>query len=140
MLEDLIRGFLSLQFDNVRHRGKGVALKIAALCMVGVACVFLFIGLFIWLADRIEAWRAAILLAGLALIVAAVLTALSYWLLNRKEPDPTEQALQALETLGLLKQTGSSRAGSAKSEDDTGLAMVAAALATGLILGRSTRR
>jgi integral membrane sensor domain MASE1 len=140
MLEDLFKTFLHSQLGDVRRRTRGAILEVVAFGLFGLAIALLFLGMFLWLSVRMEPWLAATLLASFAFLVAVVLMLVGRTLLRRKEPNPHHQALSALQSLGLLSKSGPK--GSEKSADKQKpeIAMVASALAAGLILGRSTKR
>ena len=137
MLEDLIKNFLHSQLGDVRRRTKGAILEVVALGLFGFAIALLFLGMFLWLSVRMEPWLAATLLSSLAFLVAVVLMLVGRTLLQRKEPDAHHQALSALQSLGLLSHSGSKDSEKTADTLDAPIAMVASALAAGLILGRS---
>ncbi len=140
MLEDLVHTFVSAQFGDVRRKTKGALLEVAAFGMIGLSTVLLFVGMFLWLSVRMDPWLAATALAGLALLAALVLMLVGRSLLQRKEHDPHQQAVSALKALGLLSSSGLTGSEKAIDEREKGPALVASALAAGLILGRSTNR
>ncbi len=140
MFEILVHTFLSAQVGDVRRKAKGAVLEAAAFGMVGLSIVLLFFGMFLWLSAWMAPWLAAILLACLALLAGIVLMLAGRSLLKRKQTDPLEQAMSALKALGLSSQDGSTGSGKAKANQEPGPAMVASALAAGLILGRSINR
>ena len=140
MFQTLVHTFLRAQVGNVRRKAKGAVLEIAALGMVGLSVVLLFLGMFLWLSARMEPWLSAILLAALALSLGILLMLFGRSLLKRKENDPHEQAMSALKALGLFSNDGPTDLKNAEAKQEPGLAMVASALAAGLILGRSINR
>jgi hypothetical protein len=140
MLETLVKTFLRAQLGDVRRKTKGALLEIAAFGMVGLSVVFLFSGLFLWLSTRMEPWLAAIVLAGLALLAAMMLIIAGHSLLKRQETGPYEQAMSALKASGLLSQDGPAGSKENDGKQEPGPAMVASALAAGVILGRSVNR
>ena len=140
MLETLVKTFLRAQLGDVRRKTKGALLEIAAFGMVGLSVVFLFSGLFLWLSTRMEPWLAAIVLAGLALLAAMILILAGHSLLKRQETEPYEQAMSALKASGLLSQDGPAHSKENDGKQVPGPAMVASALAAGVILGRSINR
>jgi len=140
MLEDLFKNFLHSQFGDVRRRTRGALLEVGAFGLFGLSVVLLFLGMFLWLSVRMEPWLAATVLAALALLAALVLMFVGRTLLRRKEPDPHYQALSALQSLGLLSQSGPKGSKKAADNQDPEIRMVASALAAGLILGRSGKR
>ena len=140
MLEDLLKTFLHSQLGDVRRRTRGALLEVVAFGLLGFAIALLILGMFLWLSVRMEPWLAAILLAALALLAALVLVYVGRTLLRRKEPDPHHQALSALKSLGLLSQSSPKGSEKAADKQEPEIAMVASALAAGLILGRSTKR
>ena len=73
MLEDILGTLLRSQIGDLKKRTRWAVLEGAALGMVGLATVFLFIALQIWLSSRIEAWLSALIVAGAALLVALIL-------------------------------------------------------------------
>jgi len=140
MLESLISGFLSAQFGDVRRRTKGAMLEAAALGMIGFSAVWFFFGSFLWLSIRIEAWQAGILLSGIALAVAAILMVLGRSLVRKKEPNPHDQVLSTMKALGILSQSKRIDGNNADRDQEAGPPMIAAALAAGIMLGRSVKR
>lgn len=140
MLEDLLKTFLHSQLGDVRRRTRGALLEVVAFGLFGLAIVLLFLGMFLWLSVRMEPWLAAIMLAALGLLAALALVFVGRTLLRRKETDPHHQALSALQSLGLLSQSGPKGSEKAADKQEPEIAMVASALAAGLILGRSSKR
>lgn len=137
MLEDLFKTFLHSQLGDVRRRTRGAILEVVAFGLFGLAIALLFLGMFLWLSVWMEPWQAATLLASLACLVAVVLMLVGRTLLRRKEPDAHHQALSALQSLGLLSKSSSKDSKKYADQQDPAIAMVASALAAGLILGRS---
>lgn len=140
MLETLLHTFVNAHVGTVRRKAKGAVLEVAAFGMIGLSVGLLFVGLFLWLSIRMEPWLAAIVLSCLALLVAIILILVGRSLLKPKEIDPHEQAASALKALGLFSADGPKTEEKTGSTQDPGPAMVASALAAGLILGRSVRR
>ena len=139
-MEDLLNTFLRVQFGDVRRKTKGALLEVAAFGMIGLSTVLLFVGMFLWLSEQMEPWLAAMVLAGLSLLAALFLMLAGRSLLKRKEPDPHQQVVSALKALGLFSQSDLTGSGKASERQKPGPAIVASALAAGLILGRSTKR
>ncbi|MGA9412565.1 MAG: phage holin family protein [Roseobacter sp.] len=140
MLEDILSTVLRTQFRDVGRRTRGALLEVAALGMIGLATIFVFVGIFIWLSGRIEPWQAAFVMGGAALIIAGGLMMVGRALLRRREPDPHEQIVSMMQSLGLLSSTGTTAKGHSDDDNEAGPTMVAAALAAGLMLGRSFKR
>ncbi len=140
MLEDILSTVLRTQFRDVGRRTRGALLELAGLGMIGLATVFLFAGVFIWLSSRIEPWQAAFIMGGVALLAAGALLLVGRSLMRRKEPDPHEQVMATIQSLGLFSSTAA--AGTDNNEDgqEPGPAMIASALLAGLMLGRSIMR
>jgi hypothetical protein len=140
MLEDLISAFVRSQFGDVKRRTTGAVLEAGALGMIGLATVFLSIGLFLWLSSRVEMWLAALIVATVALGLAVILMLVGRSLLHRKARQRRNDMMSGLEALSAL--TGS-RSGVGRDKDpaeDPGAAIVGAALAAGVLLGRSIKR
>ena len=140
MLEDILSTVLRTQFRDVGRRTRGALLEVAALGMTGLATIFIFMGIFFWLSGRIEAWQAAFVMGGVALVVAVGLMMVGRALLRRREPDPHEQIMSTIKSLGLMSSTGKTAKGHSGEEQEPGPAIVTAALAAGLMLGRSIGR
>ena len=140
MLEDLLKTFLHSQLGDMRRRTRGALLEIFAFGMSGIAIALLFLAMFLWLSARIEPWLAATLLSCIALLAALVLLVAGRSLIRRKDPDPHLQAISALQSLGLMSENGPKGSKQDASQQEPEIAMVASALAAGLILGRSAKR
>jgi len=140
MLEDILSTVLRTQFRDVGRRTRGALLEVAAMGMTGLATVFIFAGIFIWLSGRIEAWQAAFVMGGVALLTAGGLMMAGRSLMRRREPDPHEQIMSTIQSLGLMSSTGTTAKGHSGDEQEPGPAMVGAALAAGLMMGRSIGR
>ena len=140
MLEDLISAFVRSQFGNVKRRTTGAILEVAALGMLGLAAVFLSVGLFLWLAARLEAWQAALIVAAAALFIALVLMPVGRSLLQRKDRQRHDDLLSGLEVLSVLTGRNPNDPDGKKASDEPGVAIVGAALATGVLLGRTLKR
>lgn len=140
MVENLIHAFLRAQAGSVRRKAKGAMLEVVAFGMIGLSVLLLFFGMFLWLSARMEPWLSAALLAALALFLGIFLMLLGRSLLKRKETDPHEQAMSAIKAIGLFPNDGPTDSRKADDKTEPGLAMVASALAAGLILGRSINR
>ncbi|WP_439122363.1 phage holin family protein [Marivita sp.] len=139
-MENLILAFLRSQFGDVRRKTRGALLEAAALGMIGLATALLFLSLFLWLSSVMEPWQAAALLSCVGFIVAALLMLFGRTLMRPNEPDPHDQAIAALKALGLMPQGTLKDTENAHGKPEQGIGLVAAALAAGLMLGRSTKR
>jgi cytochrome c biogenesis protein CcdA len=137
MLEDLISAFVRSQFGDVRRRTTGAVLEAGALGMIGLAVVFLSVGLFLWLATVLEAWQAALIVAAVILLLAAVLMLVGRSLLRRRARQRRNDMASGLEALSALLPQGRADRQGKSDKDDPGVAIVGAALAAGLLLGRS---
>ncbi len=140
MFETLVHTIIQAQCGIVRRKAKEAVLEVAAFGMVGLSVVLLFFGMFLWLSVRTEPWLSAILLAALALVGGIILMLVGRSLRKRKENDPYEQAMTVLKALGLFSHDGLTDTRKADTGQEPGPAMVASALAAGLILGRSVNR
>ena len=136
MLEDIIGAVVRAQFGDVRKRTTGAVLEVASLGMIGLATVLVFVAAHLWLSSLVEAWLSALILAGVALVVAVILMLVGQSLLHRRTRRHDTELQSLLDGLGVLSRPGS------KSEAGTepGPAIIGAALAAGLLLGRSVRR
>jgi len=140
MLEDLISAFVRSQFGDVKRRTTGAILELAALGMVGLATVFLSIGLYLFLITRLEAWMAALAVAFVALLLSVVLMLVGRMLLQRSARRQRNDIASGLEALSALTRPDRSGAQGKSRDDEPGAAIVGAALAAGVLLGRSFRR
>jgi hypothetical protein len=140
MLEDLISAFVRSQFGDVRRRTTGAVLEAGALGMIGLAVVFLSIALFLWLTTRLEAWQAALIVAVVVLLLAAALMLAGRSLLRRRDRQRRNDMASGLEALSALLPQGRTYAQGKSATEDPGVAIVGAALAAGLLLGRSVKR
>ena len=138
MLEQLLSAFLRSQFGDIRRRTTGVLIEGAALGMAGLATVFLFLGAYVWLSVRIDAWVAAFILAGVALVLSLILLLVGKSMVNSQKRRQDAQALAGLEALGLLPR--SDGADPLVKETENGPALVGAALLAGVMMGRSLGR
>jgi hypothetical protein len=136
MIEDLVGTLVRSQVGALKKRTGGALLELAALGMVGLAVAFLFVGMFFWLSSRMEPWLAAMVLSLLAFAVALVLLLAGRAVIRRAEEQRRQEALSGLETLELLLRPGKDGEDGQKA----GPALVGAALAAGLVLGRAMKR
>lgn len=136
MLEDIIGAVVRAQFGDVRKRTIGAVLEVASLGMIGLATVLIFVAAHIWLSSRLEAWLSALILAGAALGIALILLLVGRSLMHRRARRRETEVQSLLDGLGALSQPGSKAA----SGTEPGPAIIGAALAAGLMLGRSVRR
>jgi F0F1-type ATP synthase membrane subunit c/vacuolar-type H+-ATPase subunit K len=107
--------------------------------MVGLAAVFLFVGLHIWMSARIEPWLSALIVAGAALIVALILMLVGQSFIHRSARQRERDVQSLLGGLGVMSRPGADR-DKAAAGSETGPAIIGAALAVGVLLGRSFRR
>ncbi|MDG4649760.1 phage holin family protein [Roseibacterium sp. SDUM158017] len=140
MIEDLIGALVRSQFGDVKRRTAGAVLELAALGMAGLATAFVFVALHVWLAGRMETWLAALAVAGVALFVALILMLVGRSLLLRKARRQRNEALSGLEALSLLLRPAPGAEGPRAAEGDPAGVLVGAALAAGIMLGRSVGR
>lgn len=136
MVQDLLAALLRAQAGDLKRRGTGVALHLAALAMAGLAVAFLSLALFLWLAERMPPPVAALAVAGLALLAAAGLVLAGRARLRRSDAERRADTLTALEALEVLLRPAKEGEGAA----DRAPALVGAALAAGVLLGRSLGR
>lgn len=141
MLEDILRAVVRGHVGSLKRRTAGAALEAAGLGLIGLATVFLAIGGHIWLSTRVDAWLAAVLVALVALVLALLLMLIGSTLLRRKSRRDEAEVMGTLQGLGLLSPTrprGTARGGD--GDDRPGTSLVLAALAAGLVLGRSLKK
>lgn len=136
MIEDLVGTLVRSQLGALRTRTGGALLELSALGMIGLAVAFFFVGAFLWLSTRMEPWLAAFVICLVALVVAAALYVAGRAVIRRAEARRRQEALTRLEALDLLLRPGKD----ADGESERGSALVGAALAAGLVLGRSMTR
>lgn len=140
MLDELLGALVRSQVGDLKRRTGGVILEGAALGMLGLATVFLSIAFYVFLSERMEAWLAALILAAVAGLVAVVLALIGRSLLQRRQRLERAEVLAGLRGFGLLSSNTGRGAGDGKDGQEPGPALVAAALAAGVILGRSLRK
>lgn len=140
MLEDLISAFVRSQFGNVKRRTTGAILEAGALGMTGLATVFLAIAVFLWLEARLEAWQAALIVAGATLFLAVLLMLVGRSLLRRKDRQQNNDMQSALDGLSFLTGVSPKDANGENRTEEPGMAIVGAALAAGVLLGRAVKR
>jgi FtsH-binding integral membrane protein len=136
MIEDFVGALVRSQVGALKKRTGGALLELLAVGMVGLAVAFLFVGLFLWLSSRMEPWLAAMVLSLLALAVALALLLAGRAVIRRAEEQRRQEALSGLEALELLLRPGK---GGGDAQKDAP-ALVGAALAAGLLLGRAMKR
>jgi hypothetical protein len=140
MLEDLISAFVRSQFGDVRRRTTGAVLEAGALGLTGLSVVFMAIALFLWLATQLEAWQAAVIVAVVLLLLAAALMLAGRSLLRRRTRQRQNDMASGLEALAALMPQGRADPQGKTAAEEPGVAIVGAALAAGLLLGRSVKR
>jgi hypothetical protein len=136
MLEDIIGAVVRAQLGDVRKRTTGAVLEVASLGMIGLATVLAFVAAHLWLSSRVEAWLSAVILASVAFVIAMILMLAGRSLLHRRTRRHDTEVQSLLDGLGALSQRGSKAA----PGSEPGPAIIGAALAAGLLLGRSVRR
>lgn len=141
MLENLLGALIQQRFGDIRRRAAGAVIESAALGMAGLATVFLFVALQMLLATRMDGWLAALVVAGLALLLAVILALVGRSLLRRRQQRQHQETLSSVEeTLVLLSRALSDGDKSKEGAKETGPALVGAALAAGIMLGRAQKR
>jgi hypothetical protein len=153
MIEEIVSSVVRSQVGDLKKRTAGAVLEGAGLGMIGLATVFLFTGLYLLLSQAMAAWLAALITAALAASVAAVLMMIGTQMLRREKEERGQGLEQAVKQLGLLarKRTAKPGARAARAADlgeaegdeaepHSPVLLVASALATGVILGRSMKR
>jgi hypothetical protein len=137
MLEDILRAVVRTQVGNLKRRTTGAALEAAGLGLIGLATVFLAIGAYVWLSTQVEAWLAAVLVALVALVLALLLMLIGSSLMRRKSRRDEAEVMGALQGLGLISPKRPRGTARPNADDKPGTSLVLAALAAGLVLGRS---
>ncbi|MEE4118407.1 MAG: phage holin family protein, partial [Paracoccaceae bacterium] len=137
MLEDLLGVLVRSQVGDLRRRTTGALLEGAALGLLGLATVLLFIGAYLGLSTVIEAWLAALLLALVALVAALALMLAGRSLMRRRDRHAHDEILGTLQGLGLLSSKRPPDRPDDRPDGAPGPGLVAAALAAGLVLGRA---
>jgi hypothetical protein len=141
MLEDILGALVRSQVGSLRRRTAGAVLEGVALGLAGLATVFAFLGAHLWLSIRIQPWLSAVLLALVTLVLALVAMLVGGALLRRRSRRDRDEAIGMLKGLGLTPGDRP-RVSPAAPEGEGGSApgLVLAALAAGLVLGRSIGR
>jgi hypothetical protein len=142
MLEDLISAFVRSQFGDVKRRTKGALLEAVALGMAGLATLFLSVGLYLLLATWLEEWLSALIVSAIAFSISGVLALVGRSLLVRKDRQQYKEMMSGLEALSILtrKDEGSGDSSDKHHTGEPRAAVVGAALAAGVLLGRSIKR
>jgi hypothetical protein len=140
MLQELLGAVLRAQIGNLKRRTTGAALEAAGLGLVGLATVFLAIAGYIWLSKQVEAWLAALLVALVALVLALLLMLIGASLMRRKSRRDEAEVMGTLQSLGLLSATRPRETTQRDGDDRPATSLVLAALAAGLVLGRSLKK
>lgn len=143
MLEDILGAVLRHQVGDIRRRTTGAVLEAVGLGLIGLATVFLTIGIYLFLAARLEPWLAALIVAVLVALAALVVMLIGRSMLARGERERSRSLGDTLGGVGLMGKPsarGARREGPAEESEDPRLSLVAAALTAGVVLGRSLRR
>lgn len=140
MIEDLLRTLVRSQIGGLKRRVSGAILEAAALGMIGLATVFLSIGFYLFLGQMMEAWQAALILSAVASSLAVLLALIGRSLMRRRKRRQKEQLFSGLEGLGLLSSRRPFDQPGDDEKREPGQALVVAALAAGVILGRSMKQ
>jgi hypothetical protein len=140
MLEDILRAVVRAQVGNLKRRTAGAVLEAAGLGLVGLATVFLAVGAYVWLSAHMETWLAAVLVALASLVLALLLMLIGSALMRRKSRRDEAEVMGTLHGFGLLSQKRPHGATQRDGDDRPGTSLVLAALAAGIVLGRSLKK
>jgi len=152
MIEQIVSAVVRSQVGNLKKRTAGAVLEGVGLGLIGLAVVFLFLGLYLLLAQEMARWLAALLVAAFAAAAAAVVMTVGAQLLSRekkRQGGGLEELVKQVAALAAkrsapreqpaVKAGSAPGAGEGKGTDSPFL-LVASALAAGIVLGRSTKR
>ena len=140
MLKELIGLFVRAQTGTLKRKATGAIVEAAALGLFGFATFFALLGVFLWLSTMVEYWLAALIVAAIVLVIAIILMLIGRLIMQRKTNREKEQLDRALREIAPFAQmlTGDDEHPGLSEKSSAGL--VAAALAAGVVLGRSLRR
>ncbi len=142
MIGQLVEAVVQQRAASLRRRTAGAVLEVVAFGLFGLATLFLVAGLYLRLAQELEAWLAAMLVAAVVALVAGLVMVLGHGLLRgraRRRDGASARDGGAREPDGPAAAEGRPAAAGHDAEE-TGETLVAAALAAGIALGRSMRR
>lgn len=137
MLEELIGAAVRAQSRNLKRKATGAVVEAAALGLVGFALLFALIAIYLWLSTKVEAWVAALIVATVILVLAIILFLVGRMMMTRNSHNTREQIDEALGEFRPLAQALTGDAGLSRKSS---AGIVAAALAAGIVLGRSLHR
>ncbi|MDU8944301.1 phage holin family protein [Rhodophyticola sp. MJ-SS7] len=140
MLSNIIGAVLQAKAAEIKRKATGAVVQMAAFGLFGVSLIFGIVSGFLWLAGKMDPWLAALAIAIVVLIAAIVLMLIGRMIMQQKSKRDREQTARALGESNAIVQalTGTNMDG--KGTNNPSLELIAAALATGIILGRSLGR
>lgn len=134
MLQRLVSHLVSNELAVFRRRISGLALLALTLFMLSLAAGFAFLALYLWLSTVMEAWYAALVVAGFIVFLSLVL-----WLVGRSLLR-LHQTRRRIITDEVHSFMGAVSSGTGRDNGKRALALMAAAGITGLIIGRLLNR
>ncbi len=137
MLEELIGAAVRAQSRNLKRKATGAVVEAAALGLVGFALLFALIAIYLWLSTKVEAWVAALIVATVVLVLAIILFLVGRMMMARNSRN---RRAQIDEALGEFRPLAQALTGDAGLSRKSSAGIVAAALAAGIVLGRSLHR
>ena len=127
MLRQLIGILVRNEVAGIKRRSKGGILLLAGVMLGGLASLFGLLAFYLWLATKMQDWQAALIIAGLILLLAVILVLVGRQMIRRQVREQAELE-QLLDRLSEEAKAQSGKVGL------PGL-MIGAALA-GLLIGR----
>lgn len=132
MLMRILGAVARRELRGIRRRITALAFGLAGALVAGLALVFAFLALFLWLATRFEPWQAALIVVAVLFLIACVVWFAGRMVVRRaaRSDNAAEAHIQAvLDEIGL---------GSTRTEAP--FATVGSALAIGYSIGRKLPR
>jgi len=127
MLRQLFTALLKSEMTELRRRSAGGVLLLGAIALLGLAVLFALLALYLWLSMQMLAWKAALVVFCVLILLAAI-----FWIGGRsmmrrrkKRRDELDQYIHAL--LGGDNEN---------DESNASLGIIAVAALVGLIIGR----
>jgi cyanate permease len=132
MLEKTLRLLATKEISLIKRRFSGLVLIFGSLMLALLALASLSFTLFLWLAERIPPWQAALSVSGVIFLASLLMWLAGKLIMRRRHSISTEleEEIRTIATI-LLPETGSDREKKIWS-------VVAVAALIGMIVGRSS--